>query len=317
MNDLTERLAELAPISDAEAAGMVSDRTRADLAARIMATPPAATGQDRGVIRPAPAAWAAGAVTRRRWLAGLSTAAAAAAIVLVVFGVQPGHSAGHHPPHHPTARVLAFVRHGRYIDVLVRNPYADPSRYRAEFRAHGLNISLRLVPASPSIVGTVVYFEGNTSLKVITKKGRCFTGGGGDICPIGFRVPVHYRGRAALVFGRPARPGERYESTAPSTARGEALHGLRIAGRRVAAVLAMIRTRHVTVGVYHITTRGGLGKLVHHVPLSWVVYGADPWAPGQVMLWAGPGHSRPVPSPSPGSPTPTPSRGAPTPTPSG
>lgn len=308
MNDLTERLAELAPITDADAAGLVSDRTRADLAARITAAPrAAASGRAAG-------ARAAGARSRRRWLAGLPlAAAAAAATALVVFGIQPGRPAGHHPPVHRAAHVLAFIRHGRYIDVLVRNPYADPSRYRAEFRAHHLNITLRLVPASPSIVGTVVYFEGNSSLKVITKKGRCFTGGGGDICPIGFRVPVHYRGSAALVFGRPARPGEKYESTAPSTTRGEALHGLRIEGRSVAAVLAMIRTRHVTAAVYHITTSGGIGKLVHHVPLSWVVDGADPWAPGQVMLWVRPsGHSQPTQPAPPATarPTPTASPGA-------
>lgn len=315
MNYLTERLAELAAITDADAERLVSPQTRADLAARITARPPEpdAVWPGPGPLPAAPASRPSGGRSRRRWLAGLPVAAAvAAAILVVVFGIQPDRTGGHRPVGRPPAHVLAFIRHGRYIDVIVRNPYADPSRYRAEFRAHHLDISLRLVPASPSIVGTVVFFEGNSSLKVITAKGRCFTGGGGDICPIGFRVPLHYRGSAELVFGRPARPGERYESTAPATARGEALHGLRIDGRRVGTVLRLIGARHVTAGAYHITTKGGLGRLVHHVPLSWFVYGADPWAPGQVMLWAGPTRGpQPVPAPS-GNPVP-----APTPTPSG
>ena len=128
-------------------------------------------------------------------------------------------------------------------------------------------------------------------------------------------MPYGYRGRADLAFGRPARAGERYETTAPATVHGEALYGLRIGGRHVRAVLRMIRARHVTAPVYDITTAGGVGKLVHNVPLSWFVYGADPWAPGQVRLWVGPTrHPRPVTTPQPGNPSaiPTPS---PTPTP--
>jgi len=155
-----------------------------------------------------------------------------------------------------------FTRHGHYIDVRVRNPVADPRRYRAEFRAHRLDITLKLVPASPSLVGTVVFFDGSSAIKVLTAKGRCRTGGGGDVCPVGLRVPVDYRGAANLVFGRAARPGERFETTASATAPGEALHGLRVRGLRVSAVLALLRGRHVTAPVFHVTTARGEGKLV-------------------------------------------------------
>ena len=298
MNDI-ERVAHLAVISDADASRLVSDRTRADLAARIMATPRSAGSGAASVT--------AGRI-RRRWFIGVpAVAGLAAAILLTVFLAGPGHSAGPGPNGPTQARALAFIRHGGYIDVIVRNPTADPRRYRAEFKAHGLNISLRLVPASPSIVGTVVFFDGNSSLKVITAKGRCFTGGGGETCPVGIRVPYGYRGHADLAFGRPARAGEHYETTAPATVHGEALYGLRIDGRHVRAVLRMIRARHVTAPLYHITTKRGVGKLVHHVPLTWFVYGADPWAPGQVALSVGPTrHPRPVSSPQPASPAPTP-----------
>jgi hypothetical protein len=58
-------------------------------------------------------------------------------------------------------------------------------------------------------------------IETITARGRCYTGGGGSACPVGVQIPVGYRGQAEVVFGRAARPGEQYESTAPATAPGE------------------------------------------------------------------------------------------------
>ena len=242
---------------------------------------------------------------------GVPLAAGLAAAVLVVTSLgSPGAKVGPLPVGPAQAEALSFIRHGAYINVIVRDPLADPKRYRAEFKAHGLNVSLKLLPVSPSIVGTVVYFggTGTGAIKVITAKGRCFTGGGGGECPVGLRVPIGFRGEAQLVFGRAARRGERYESTASATSPGEVLHGLRISGKRVSAVLKMLGRRHVTAAEFHITTARGIGKLVSGtaVPGSWYVYSADPWAPGQVMLWVG-RTRQPAPDPAP-SPAPVPSR---------
>jgi hypothetical protein len=290
VNDI-DRVARLAVISDADAAGLISQSTRADLADRITVMAAQLPGP---ATRPPRRA-------RRRWVIGAPLAAGLAAAVLVVTALgSPGGKIGPVRYGPPKAEALTFTRHGRYINVTVRNPLADPRRYRAEFRAHGLNVSLKLLPVSPSIVGTVVYFggTGTGAIKVITAMGRCFTGGGGSACPVGLRVPVDFRGQADLVFGRAARPGERYESTASATAPGEVLHGLRIVGKRVSAVLKMLARRHVTAAEFHITTARGMGKLVSSVPGSWHVYAADPWAPGQVMLWAGRSR-RPAPAPAP------------------
>ncbi len=296
MTDL-DRIARLAVISDADAAGLISPGTRADLADRITAS---------AADRLAPA----GEIPRRRrWLVGAPLVAGLAAAVLVVTVLgSPGDKIGPVRIGPAKAEALTFTRHGRYIDVIVRNPLADPRKYRAEFRAHGLNVSLKLLPVSPSIVGTVVYFggTGTGAIKVITARGKCFTGGGGSACSVGLRVPVHFRGQADLVFGRAARPGEKYESTVSATAPGELLHGLRIVGKRVSAVLKMIARRHVTAAEFHITTARGIGKLVSSVPGSWFVYTADPWAPGQVMLWAGRSR-RPAPEPAPSPAAPVPS----------
>ena len=300
MNEI-DRVARLAVTSDADAAGLISQSTRADLADRIT---------DMAAELPEPATRTPRRA-RRRWLIGAPLAAGLAAAVLVVTALgSPGEKIG--PVHigPVKAEALTFTRHGRYINVIVRNPLADPRKYRAEFRAHGLNVSLKLLPVSPSIVGTVVYFggTGTGAIKVITARGRCFTGGGGSACPVGLRVPVHFRGQADLVFGRAARSGERYESTASASAPGEVLHGLRIAGQRVSAVLKMIARRHVTAAKFHITTARGIGKLVsgNVIPGHWYVYSADPWAPGQVMLWVGRTRRPHLPPPAPGTPVPSP-----------
>ena len=166
---------------------------------------------------------------------------------------------------------------GRYIDVIVRDPLADQASYNAEFNEHGLDITLSLVPASPSLVGTVVEIstsgpDGN-SITTITAKGRCWTGGGGSECPVGLRVPVGFRGQASLVFGRAARPGEQYESTTSASAPGEVMHGLNYVGKRVSTVLAMLARRHVTVATYR---DDGRALTARQVPGTWYVYDAVP-----------------------------------------
>jgi hypothetical protein len=122
---------------------------------------------------------------------------------------------------------------------------------------HHLDITLKLVPGSPSIVGTVVAFGGTQlqSMHPITAKGKCVVAGGGSICPVGVRVPLGFRGSGEIVFGRAARPGEQYVSGGSPTAPGEAMHGLRYRGRRVATVLALLRARHVTVPAVSLRSR--------------------------------------------------------------
>ncbi len=285
MNDLNT-IAKLASTSDAQAARMVADGTHADLIDQITASPYQSGGSGRALPgdpsrQPL--------ITRRRLAVGLPAAAAVAVAALVI--TSAGNPGQHLGPLNvgpaKAAAALTFTRHGRYIEVIVRDPLADEKKYNAEFKAHGLQIRLGLVAASPSLVGTVVYSDGGSAIKPITAIGKCWTGGGGSQCPVGLRVPIDYHGTANLVFGRAARPGERYETTAPATVRGEVLYGLRVAGRRVRAVLAMLAARHVTVGEYNFAKPGKGGVLGRHVPLNWFVYEADPWAPGQVLLFVG------------------------------
>ena len=311
------QLSRICPVTDADAGRLVRPGTFADLGARITAAPP---GDQAPGQAPAPAG--PGRRPRgSRQLIAKPLAAALAVIALVVAALAITRpSAPREPataPPRPApgvraripAQVLSFTTSGGYITVIVRNPLADPARYRAEFAARHLNITLKLVPASPSIVGTVVYIgesAGRPGIETITARGRCFTGGGGSACPVGVRIPVGYRGQAEVVFGRAARPGEQYESTAAATAPGEVMHGLHFAGDTVAQVLALLRERHVTVPVFNYIQSGSARDL-SHVPGTWYVYDADPWAPGQVMLSVGPTRTPPANQPpQPGTPTPSP-----------
>jgi hypothetical protein len=312
------QLSRISPISDAEAARTVRASTLADLAGQITATEQMADSE--GSSRR----------TRRRPLAlaltGIPVAAGIAVAAVILAAGQPAPvqagapvkagapaKAGHpsQPAGGGSARLtaaLSFGTSGGYITVRVVNPLADASRYRAEFAQHHLKITLDLVPASPSIVGTLVYFSEPTGgdITPITAQGKCFTGGGGSACPVGVRIPDGFRGQAAIVFGRAAKPGEQYESTAPATASGEVMHGMTFKGMTVAQVLAMLRQRQVTVPVYNYDDHG-VGKQLRRVPGTWFVYDAVPWASGQVMLFVGPTWPQPVTStPVPGSPIPSP-----------
>jgi hypothetical protein len=279
-------ISQISPVTDAEAAGLARAGAFAALADEITST--AAAADHRG---PRAARGGPGRPVRRRLLVGLPVAACLAVAGLIATSLgSPGQHVGPVPvgPAKAQAAVMTVTRHGGYLDVIVANPVADPKKYRAEFARYHLNISLRLVPASPSIVGTLVYagypVAHASQITPITARGKCWTGGGGAVCPVGVRVSLRFHGAATLVFGRAARPGERYESTGLVTARGEAMDGLHFVGRTVAAVTAMLAKRGVAVGRFSFVTGQCRGVLRRTVPGSWYVSGADPWAPGQVML---------------------------------
>jgi hypothetical protein len=300
MTDLQQQIGRIAPVTDEEAARLARPGTLADLAAAITATPPGPARRGRG-RRPA---------RRRRWLIGVPLAAGLAAAALIVTSLGgPGQHVGPVAvgPAPAQAQALSFTRHGGFIDVIVRDPLADPARYRAEFARYHLDITLTLVPASPSIVGTVVFIgqsAGSRALTPITARGRCVEASGTSACPVGVRIPARFRGNAQLTFGRAARPGEQFESSASAFAPGEAMHGMTVSGQRVAQILAQLRQRQVTVAQFRIEG-GGENRSASGVPGSYFVTDAVPWAPHQVLLFVSPTWP-PAPVPSAGGPTPSP-----------
>jgi hypothetical protein len=262
-----ESIRRLATVTDERAARTVSPEARAELAEQIMATAPG---------RRLPAR------RRRVLLIGVPLAAAAAVAAAIAI---PARS----HPHRTNVRLaaLSFTPQGKYLVVKVVDPYADPKRYAREFAAHGMRIQLKLVPVSPSIVGTVVMMDGGEGIETITAKGKCWTGGGGYACPVGVRIPIGYKPSAGIVFGRAARPGETYMSTTSAFATGEELHCVDIRGRTVADAVAMIKNHKMSVALYNYESRPNWfentadpGK----IPGGWYVTGAEPYAPGRVQL---------------------------------
>ncbi|MEU8119761.1 hypothetical protein AB0C21_13750 [Spirillospora sp. NPDC049024] len=306
--DIDTLIGGLASVTDRQAADLLPEDAAAALADRITATavPSAAPRKRRSPITFVGVPLAA---------AGLACAAVTAVVVTHDGGSGGAPAVTPSSPRVQLAAALAFTRKGEYIDVRVRDPLADPKRYKEEFAARGLNVTLSMVPASPSIVGTVVMEEASDNtderdFKTIISKGECETGGGGDMCPVGVRIRIGYKGAASVVFGREARPGEKYNSTGPVTAPGEVMHGMTYRRHHVGEVLAALRKRHVTVPEYRVMEGNiSMVRKPGQIPPNWYVHGASPWAKNQVLLFVGPKPTEEMsnqpPASAPASPTPT------------
>lgn len=125
----------------------------------------------------------------------------------------------------PTAAAgVEIARTNRFFVARVVDLNADPDAMRAAFRERGLDIELRLVPVSPSLVGEIVAMsdtaEGITGLPDpetgCPEEMRCG--------PIGLRIPLDFRGEADITLGREAEAGELYVSAGDAFAPGEVLH---------------------------------------------------------------------------------------------
>jgi hypothetical protein len=271
-------ISRISPVTDAEAARLVSPAALADLASEIMATPLPSVSPRR------PRPW----MSRRLLLAGAPLAALAGVAGLLVALLGPGPGTADSPA---AVAALSFINEHGYIKVIVNNPLADESWYNADFARHHMNIRMSLVAVSPSLVGTVVFIgttPGTSDFSTITAQGRCWTGGGGSACPVGLKIPLDFHGQASVTFGRAARPGEQYESAGSAFSPGEALQGLRseVILQQVSAVWPVLAQHHVTIAVCRDAGNSNVdpGK----VPGNWYVTDVLPWAPGQIIVWVGP-----------------------------
>lgn len=291
MNEITQ----IRTISDEDAVGFVSTEALVDLAELITSMPLRDDLPHAGWGGRANARGARWHPTRPRWRAGLAFASMGAAIV--VGAMTLGHAGSRVGPVDlgpGNAQALSFTKVGRYIVVIVRNPLADPARYRADFAAHHLDIKLQMIPASPSLVGQLVSVGGTdlNQLKPISSDAaKCQTPGGAG-CQIGVKVSTGYHGTADLAFARAAEPGEQYESAGSVTAPGEAMHGLHYKDLTVNAVLSLLNARHIAVPQYRRMDNGHSRSLrPRRVPGDWLVQSAVPWAPHQVLLFVTPTRS--------------------------
>jgi hypothetical protein len=190
----------------------------------------------------------------RAKLAAPALAAALAAVTLAVVSSTPSHPPSHpsHPVIHASPVSFRYPTRGPddgYIIATVLDPLAAQSSLDAAFRAAGLDIAVSIVPASPSAVGTVVEISEPSSgpqIETLTG-GSCVTGGGGPgNCPIGLKIPRAFRGSGSITLGRPANPGEPYDSTNSAFAPGESLHCSGLIGKTLAAAAPVLAARGIT-----------------------------------------------------------------------
>ena len=235
--DVDELLRDLRP-DDARRAGLIFPAdVRAEMCAVIV-------GRDRR--RRDPRHQRSVRRSRVYSFAALVVAAAVATAVLV----SSGGSGVHVEPEPAAAAEGVRFAVGTKGDVIayVTDPYAASRNLSAAFAQRGFDITLSLVPVSPSLVGTVVFMGsdvGNEDLIRTLNGGTCVTGGG--TCPIGLDISGQFHGVAQVTLGRAARPGERYESAASAFAPGEPLHCTRLLDARVSELLTVLTAKHLHV----------------------------------------------------------------------
>jgi hypothetical protein len=193
-------------------------------------------------------------VRRRR----IRVVAVAAAAVLVVAGVVTVSHRGTPPPPTrsaektygstiPGASLVDFSTESNG-DVVARitNPDAAASQLDAVFAAHHLDISVNVVPVSPSMVGTIVFSDNPSGENIQPiQAGSCLAGG--TQCWVGLIIPAGFTGHADVTVGRAAKPGETYESADNSFGPGEALHCAGVFNQPVSTAAPIVAAKGLTV----------------------------------------------------------------------
>ncbi|WP_182907345.1 hypothetical protein [Microbispora sp. H13382] len=209
------------------------------------------------------------------------------AVLLAVGWLVPG-AAGIGPA--PASAALDIRREGDHYVVMVRDLFAAPATYQRELRERGLDVEVRLVPTAEGSAGRAIGFDGTrdtSGITVMKAPGECEWFGG---CPIGFRVPVNFRGHATVLLTRTARPGERYAIVEAIDMEGRPFHCVDYVNKTVAEVLPLLRERGVRAEFTSYATKGARPS----APASWYVYEGVMVAEGQALMLV-----NPTPNPEP------------------
>jgi hypothetical protein len=123
----------------------------------------------------------------------------------------------------------------------------------AAFLERGLDVTVRLVPTSPSLVATIAGLgvdHGRYDGVQVLEEGTCWSPGRGlSGCKVGLLIPKDFDGQLEVIFGRTAAQGEPYAIGGDVFSRSEALHcsASRVLNRTAAAARTEISSRGVTV----------------------------------------------------------------------
>jgi hypothetical protein len=188
------------------------------------------------------------AVQRRRWrpllMLPIAVGALAAAIAIPL-AVSPA-----------SASALDIKAEGGYYFIEVKDMFAKQEAYRQQLRDAGLDVELRLLPATPGLVGSLSSALKNglpadpDEVKIIGRPGECGKPFG---CPIGIKVRDDFTGSAEIVLGREARPGEMYKMITGFDAPGEPMHCVPFRNKPVSEVRVLLKERRLDIQEFAIT----------------------------------------------------------------
>ncbi|MGI5285990.1 hypothetical protein ACQEVF_22015 [Nonomuraea polychroma] len=187
-----------------------------------------------------------------------------------------------------TATALDIRKEGGYYVIEIKDLYADPKNYETQLRTVGLDITLRVIPATAAFEGQVFPTSPDnrylTEIKGIYPPGPCDKLDG---CAIGVKIPVGFKGTAQIDVGRKARPGERYQSTTSWDAKGEPMQCAPYVNKTVAEIRPILRERGVSVDEFMIIDLSGENSdysLEDSVPDSYYVVGGSLNEPGKALV---------------------------------
>lgn len=174
---------------------------------------------------------------KRSWTVTGTVAAVAVMACLVLVAVPSSSPA--------PVRVTRSGRDG--LTVAINQAEATATDLAEAFAKHHLDVSVRLVPVSPSEVGRVLTADGPGAVTVRpVATPRCPIGS--PTCPITLSIGG-ISGHASVIVGRAARPGERYASSASVFARNEVLHCSGVFGEPVSDAKRYLSTHHL-IGIF-------------------------------------------------------------------
>jgi hypothetical protein len=239
MNDIDRRVAELNPARGEDLRDAGRSVEAIALLQRVLAEPIPIISKMRS---PHP---------RRRavWATGLAAAVVAVAVIAVA--LWPGHvskaptkqAISPNTSITPNLQLVAFTRQGNDIVARITDPLAAADQLTAVFQAHGLDIRVKALPVSPSLVGTIVYSDVNSISSL--HAGRCL--GGGTSCDVGLVIPANFTGEGNVAVGRSATSGETFASSADIFGSGEVLHCTGLLGQPVGNALPVLQAKGLTV----------------------------------------------------------------------
>jgi hypothetical protein len=186
-------------------------------------------------------------------------ACAAATVAVAVFANSPVGT--HTPLGPPPAQAVSFSNTPNgWIIAKVTDPLAAQKTLDADFAEHHLNITLKLIPVGPSLVGTVLSQAYDSQPPKAPKGGSIqaldsHCGAAAVLCQVGVKIWEGFTGQGEIDLGRAAQPGEHYVYAPSVFAPGEILHCSGLVGAPVSDLSTVLQAHGWTVAVWNYSNK--------------------------------------------------------------